>query len=75
MNWDQIVLDWAQRKASAKQRWSKLSEEQLSAIAGRRVYLVARIQETYQVSREEAEGQIAAWQALLQSTAQGKPPP
>jgi uncharacterized protein YjbJ (UPF0337 family) len=67
MNWDQIALDWAQRKASAKQRWTKLSEEQLSAIAGRRVYLAARIQETYQLSREEAESQIAAWQDLLQA--------
>jgi uncharacterized protein YjbJ (UPF0337 family) len=74
MNWDQIALEWAQWKGSAKQRWSKLSEEQLSAIAGRRVYLVARIQETYQLSREEADKQIADWQELLRPNSQGSPP-
>jgi uncharacterized protein YjbJ (UPF0337 family) len=66
MTWDQIERDWAQLKGQAKQRWAKLSEEQLTAIRGRRVHLVSRIQETYHLTREETERQLAAWQTRLQ---------
>ena len=67
MNWHDVERDWAQLKGSAKQRWSKLGEEQLTAIAGRRVHLISRIQETYRLTREETETQITEWQARLKS--------
>jgi uncharacterized protein YjbJ (UPF0337 family) len=72
MDWNQIERDWVQLKGRVKQRWTKLSEEQLTAIAGRRVHLVSRIQETYQLSRQETEGQLAEWQARLQTKGSSK---
>jgi uncharacterized protein YjbJ (UPF0337 family) len=67
MTWDQIQRDWAQLKGRAKQRWSKLSEEQLTSIAGNRIHLVSRIRETYQLSTDETEAQLAEWQKRLKT--------
>lgn len=65
MNWDQIERDWIQLRGRAKQRWSKLSEQQLTAIAGNRTHLLSRIRETYQLTGEETEAQLVDWQARL----------
>ena len=42
--------------------WDNLSDDVLDQIAGRRDQLVARIQEAYGVSKEEAEQQIEAFE-------------
>lgn len=65
MNWDQIERDWGRFKVSAKQRWTKIAEEQLSAVAGRREMLAGRIRDAYAISGAEAERQLADWQARL----------
>ena len=67
MDWDEVQGNWTQLKGRVKHRWTKLSEEQLTAIAGRRVHLVSRIQETYKLTREETERQLNDWQARLKS--------
>ena len=63
LNWDRIEKNWRRFKVAAKQRWDKLSEQQLDAIAGRRGVLAGRIQETYGMTREDTERQLADWQA------------
>ena len=70
MNWDEIARNWGKLKGPAKQRWAKLGDEQLRAIAGRRALLALRLQETYQISREEAERQLIDWQDSLGAEAQ-----
>jgi len=66
LNWDRIENNWRRFKVAAKQRWDKLSEQQLDAIAGRRGVLAGRIQETYGMTREDTERQLADWQARQQ---------
>jgi uncharacterized protein YjbJ (UPF0337 family) len=63
MNWTNIENGWNEYKASAKQQWSKLSEEQINGTKGKREYLASRVQEAYALSKEDTERQIAAWQA------------
>lgn len=65
MNWDRIERDWKRFKVNAKERWAKLSEEQLNAIAGRRPLLAGRIRDAYALSRDDAERQLSDWQARL----------
>ncbi|PYV59113.1 MAG: hypothetical protein DMG91_02235 [Acidobacteria bacterium] len=36
MNWDQIEGKWKQLKGSAKERWGKLTDDDLDTIAGKR---------------------------------------
>jgi len=58
MNWQPIESRWHQLKAKAKQQWSKLTDEQLDAIAGKRDQLSSKIQQQYGLSKEEAERQL-----------------
>ena len=62
MNWSTIETGWNDYKATAKQQWSKLSNEQLDGTMGKREQLASRVQEVYSLSKEDAERQISEWQ-------------
>ncbi len=64
MNWDRIQGDWKQLTGRAKEQWGKLTDDDLSVVAGRRDQLAGKIQERYGVAKEDAEKQVAAWQRL-----------
>jgi uncharacterized protein YjbJ (UPF0337 family) len=63
MDWISIESRWDEFKVAAKQRWDKLSEQQLQGTKGKREYLSKRVQEAYSLSRDEAERQISEWLA------------
>jgi uncharacterized protein YjbJ (UPF0337 family) len=63
MDWISIESGWEEFKVAAKQRWDKLSEQQLHGTRGKREYLSKRVQEAYSLSREDAERQISEWLA------------
>ena len=62
MNWDVIESNWKQFTDVVKEQWSKLSDDDLQRIAGRRDRLGAQIAETYGVSHEEAEKQLQSFE-------------
>jgi len=61
MNWDQVEGKWKQLKGSVKQRWGKLSDDDLDFIGGKRDQLLGKIQERYGITKEEAQKQIEDW--------------
>lgn len=63
MTWDQIRGNWNDYKASVKQEWQKLTIEQVAGTLGKREHLSSRVQEAHNLSKDEAERQIDAWQA------------
>jgi len=62
MSWDVIERNWQGLKGKVLARWDNLSEDAFDQTAGKHDRLVARIQEAYGVSREEAEGQIESFE-------------
>ena len=62
MNWDRIEGNWKQFRGSARRQWGKLTDDQLDVISGKRDLLAGKIQETYGVSKDEAEKQLVTWQ-------------
>jgi uncharacterized protein YjbJ (UPF0337 family) len=62
MDWERIEGNWAHFKGNARRHWSKLTDEQLELVAGKRDRLAGKIQEVYGVSSEIAEKQLAEWQ-------------
>jgi uncharacterized protein YjbJ (UPF0337 family) len=58
MNWDQIAGKWKQSKGRIRERWGKLTEDDLEVIAGEREQLVGLLQERYGVVKDAAEEQI-----------------
>jgi uncharacterized protein YjbJ (UPF0337 family) len=57
MNWDQVEGKWNQYKGRAKEKWGKLTDDDLQVINGRRQQLVGKIQERYGLAKEVAEKQ------------------
>ena len=69
MNWDRIEGNWKQFKGSAKEQWGELTDDQLDVVAGKRDQLIGRIQETYGISMDETERQLADWQNRMNDVA------
>ena len=72
MNWERIESNWKDFKGQAKQQWSKLSDEQLDKIAGKRDQLSGKIQEAYGISKDQTEKQVSDWQAVQKEAVQAK---
>jgi len=65
MNWDQVEGKWKQITGSARERWGKLTDDDVQTLTGQRDHLVGKIQERYGIAREEAEKQADAWSLAL----------
>ena len=63
MNWDRIAGNWKQMKGALKERWGKLTEDELDRMAGQRDQLVGKIQNSYGIGKDEAEKQLNEWEA------------
>jgi uncharacterized protein YjbJ (UPF0337 family) len=63
MNWSNIETGWHDFKASAKQQWNKLSDEQINDTQGKREQLSVSVQQAYALNKDEAERQISDWQS------------
>jgi uncharacterized protein YjbJ (UPF0337 family) len=61
LNWDNIEDNWKQVTVSAKENWSKLTQQDFEQISGEREPLISKIQETYGITRREADKQVWDW--------------
>jgi uncharacterized protein YjbJ (UPF0337 family) len=59
MNWDQVKGNWKQFSGKVKEKWGKLTDDDLTTIAGKRDQLVGKLQTAYGYSKEQAEKEIA----------------
>ena len=64
MNWDIVEGNWKQFKGKVKSQWGQLSDDQLDVIAGKRIKLAGKIQESYGISKDQAEQQIKRFEKL-----------
>lgn len=58
MNWDRIEGKWKQASGKVREKWGKLTDDDLTVIAGRRDQLVGKIQERYGLAKDAAEKQV-----------------
>ena len=75
MNWDTIEGQWKQFKGRAKQAWSKLTDDDLANLNGKREQLAGKIQERYGIQKQEAERQIDEWIGRLDGGVRGDKSP
>jgi uncharacterized protein YjbJ (UPF0337 family) len=61
MNWDQIAGNWKQFKGTVKEKWGKLTDDDLEVIEGKKDQLVGRLQERYGYTKEQAEKELNSW--------------
>jgi uncharacterized protein YjbJ (UPF0337 family) len=70
MNWDQIEGKWKQSVGMIKEKWGKLTDDDLTVIAGKRDQLIGKIQERYGITKEAAEKQVQEFVQSYQSAAE-----
>jgi uncharacterized protein YjbJ (UPF0337 family) len=58
MNWDQVEGKWKQFSGKAKEKWGKLTDDDLTTISGKRDQLAGKLQERYGMAKDQAEKQI-----------------
>lgn len=58
MNWDRIEGKWKQASGKVKEKWGKLTDDDIQMIRGKRDQLVGRVQERYGIAKDDAERQV-----------------
>lgn len=76
MNWDQVRGKWMEMKGEIKQRWGKLTDDDLTVINGKREALAGKLIERYGKTKEQVEVELAElekkWDAV-KTAATAKP--
>lgn len=54
MNSDQVEGKWKQLKGTIKQKWGKLTDDDLTTLSGKKDELVGKLQERYGYTKEQA---------------------
>jgi uncharacterized protein YjbJ (UPF0337 family) len=57
---------WTELKGKVRERWGKLTDDDLDRIAGKRGQLIGTIQQKYGEAREKAERQVSDFEAKLE---------
>jgi uncharacterized protein YjbJ (UPF0337 family) len=68
MNWDQVAGNWKQLRGIAKEKWGRLTDDDLDRMAGQRDQLIGRLQEHYGMAREEAEKEADRWATSIEAS-------
>jgi uncharacterized protein YjbJ (UPF0337 family) len=58
MNWDRVEGQWKQASGKIKEKWGKLTDDDITKINGKRDQLAGKIQERYGIAKDAAEKQI-----------------
>jgi uncharacterized protein YjbJ (UPF0337 family) len=65
MNEDRIKGKWNQISGTVKEKWGKLTDDDLKVAEGTSQYLAGKIQERYGLAKDEAERQVREFERNL----------
>ena len=65
MNWDRIEGEWKNFKGKVREKWGKLTEDDLTVINGKREQLEGKIQERYGYGRDQVKKELDDWSNSL----------
>ena len=72
MNKSTIEGQFSQLKGKIKETWGKLTDDDLTVIAGKKDQLVGKIQEKYGIAKEEASKQVLQFETDLHASVNKK---
>jgi len=58
INEHQLRGNWMQFKGKVKEKWGKLTDDDLDIIEGRQEQLIGKLEQRYGIAKEEAERQF-----------------
>ena len=66
MDKDRIAGDWRQVKGKVKEKWGKLTNDDLTVVNGQAEQLVGKLQERYGLAKDAARKEYDGWHAAHQ---------
>ena len=61
MNWDRVQGDWKQFTGKVKEKWGKLTDDDLTLINGNREQLEGKIQSCYGLAKGKVKKDVDDW--------------
>ena len=58
MNWDVLKGNWKQLTGKVKSKWGKLTDDDLTAISGKKDEFLGKLRERYGYERDQAEREV-----------------
>jgi len=65
MNQDIIKGKWSQLSGKLKEKWGKLTDDDVNQLDGHREYLVGKLQERYGIAKDQADVQVNEFERSL----------
>lgn len=65
MNEDTFKGDWNVLKGKIKEKWGKLSDDDLTKINGKKDQFLGTLQKKYGLAKDQAEKQFKEWQSAI----------
>ena len=62
---DKIESNWEQLIDSVKNKWHKLTDEDIATVKGNRTALSGKIQSTYGLNEQDAHKEVSDWESML----------
>jgi uncharacterized protein YjbJ (UPF0337 family) len=69
-----LKVTGSRSKGSAKEKWGRLTDDDIEAVAAKKDQFVGKLQQRYGYTREEAERQLDTWIGDLEGEIKVKPP-
>lgn len=66
MEWNHIEGNWDKLKGKFKEKWGKLTDDDLTAVGGKKDQLVGSLKKSYGMQKEEAERQLEEFSTKLE---------
>lgn len=61
MDWSRVEGSWKQIKGTVKEKWGKLTDDDLDVINGRREQLEGKLQERYGFAKDQIRKEVESW--------------
>jgi uncharacterized protein YjbJ (UPF0337 family) len=61
MDWDRMAGNWKQFGGKIKEKWGKLTDDDLTVINGRRDQLEGKLQERYGYAKDQVRRDVDDW--------------
>jgi uncharacterized protein YjbJ (UPF0337 family) len=65
MDWNRIEGNWKEFQGKVKEKWGKITDDDLAAINGKRDQLEGRFQQRYGLAKDQARSDIDSWFSTL----------
>jgi uncharacterized protein YjbJ (UPF0337 family) len=61
MDWNRIEGNWKQAKGKVKEKWGQLTDDDLTAVDGKRDQLEGKIQQRYGLAKDMVRKDVDDW--------------